>query len=161
MADTEKNTTPALIPKAQLDAFKTLISEKIKKFRRKRRKNKIGAIIVQVLLILFSFGTTVLIGWKIGTKDENIKDGLINIALVLSTLATALTALDKFFDYKPFWIMYGVSISKLELVEAKLSMLVPNADGAVDGAAFDAVFKEFESVCGLMSSFYNEVRSGE
>ncbi|MGZ5245925.1 MAG: SLATT domain-containing protein, partial [Flavitalea sp.] len=131
--------------------------------RKKRTRNKIGAIAVQSLSILFSFGTTVLIGWKVGTQnaDNNSIElsTLTNFALIISAFATGINTLDKFFDYKALWIGYNVSIANLKSALAKLDYLASQGIDQLIRHQIDEIFNRYEIVCSNMDKNYQEVRS--
>lgn len=142
---------------AKLSSLKKLISETIASYKSKRKRNKIGAIAVQSLSILFSFGTTVLIGLKlVDTAGESID--ISNFALVISALATGIVALDKFFDYKALWIGYNVSIANLKSLDKKLEYLSSGGAKSVPLRDLDNMFEQFELICSNMNRTYQEIR---
>lgn len=166
--DASNRTEEKTVTYAQIDSLRKCISTTIDSYRIKKRKNKIGAITVQTLSILFSFGTTVLIGWKIqkGVAEsidatETINATLMNWALIVSALATGINTLDKFFDYKTLWIGYNVSISNLKSALAKLDYLASLGSENIQRKQLDDIFNSYELTCLNMDKNYQEIRSAK
>lgn len=145
----------------QITALRKCITETIASYRIKKRRNKWGAIIVQSLSILFSFGTTVLIGWNIkeGVPQSLNVSTLTNFALIVSALATGINTLDKFFDYKTLWIGYNISISNLQSALARLDYLASIGTENVKKQELDEIFNRYELTCSNMDKNYHETRS--
>ena len=161
--DASNRTEEKTVTYAQIDSLRKCISSTIDSYRIKKRKNKIGAITVQGFSILFSFGTTVLIGWKIQKEvAESINvSTLTNFALIVSALATGINTLDKFFDYKTLWIGYNVSISNLKSALAKLDYLASLGSENIQRKQLDDIFNSYELTCLNMDKNYQEIRSAK
>lgn len=156
--DTFNSSESMSVSNSQLVNFKEILNDNIDRYTRKRNKNKAGAYVVQTFIILFSFGTTVLIGWKV-SDDSAYKELIINFALVLSALVTGLSTLDKFFDYKAFWIDYNVAIAGLKHILRKVEYLESFGPENITRKQLDELFNLFELVCSTMDKNYKEIRS--
>jgi hypothetical protein len=125
----KQEAVPGKVTMEQVTVLRKCISDTIMSYRHKRNKNKFGAISIQILSIVLSFGTTVLIGWKLSQDTSGATGSILtgnmltNSALIVSALATGMNALDKFFDYKALWIGYNISIASLKSIRSKLSLL--------------------------------------
>jgi hypothetical protein len=141
--------------------LKKLIEERMNRFKRKRARNKIGAVVVQSLQVIFSTLTTVLIGWNL--KDLDTKAitvaSVTNMALLTSALAASLGVLDKFFDFKALWISYNISLSRLRTVHAKTEYYEALGASNIAQQQLHDLFMEFEGVCTGMDQKYEDIRS--
>lgn len=158
---------PIPVTQGQIECLRSCITKTIDTYRGKRNKNKCGAIIVQGLAILFSFGTTVLIGWKLNMQPEDVKNGSLkispftNFVLVVSALATGINALNQFFDYKPLWIGYNISIAKLKALLAKVDYLDSLGAEKLKRSQLDDIFNRYEEIYGNMNKSYETIRSAK
>ncbi len=153
-AEAELNATPTT---AQFEALQKNIASMIANCVDKRKRNKRLCITAQSAIILFSFGTTVLIGWK---TDAVTKVDLTNVALLLSTMATGLAAFEKFFDYKQVWVINNMTIAALRLLEAKLKTLQAEQPEYLTIRKFDKLFEEFVWICQNHNNSYSAIRNG-
>lgn len=154
-----KEDEPIPVTQEQIDSLKRCITEKIKSFKEKRKRNKIGAIVVQSLLIVFSILTTVLIGWKNQNPESaGLKVDLTNLALLASALTAGLAALDKFFDYKALWVEFNVSIAALQSANSRLNYLSALGIGRLKQNQIEEVYNLYESTCSNMGKSYQKIR---
>lgn len=141
--------------KIDLGPLKDRIEETIISYRKKRLRNKIGAIIAQISMIIFSGATTVFIGWQFAEKQTN--PCLLNIALIMSALTTGMGALDKFFDYKSFWVRYNVSIQQLKSILDKAEYW--EMMGKLTPDKIEELYNKYDAVCSEMLRSYESIRT--
>lgn len=157
---TDQPTVPAPTPepanRERVILLNKAITKKIATCEQKRNKNKLGAITLQLASVLFTVGTTVLIGFKV--QDLN-KSTLANWSLIVSALASATVTLDKFFDYKDFWIQHNVAITKLNFLFFKLEY--QSARPGFAQQDLDKLCEEFEMICIDLDKNYKEIRSAK
>lgn len=137
------------------------ILEKIADYRRKKTLNKRFAVAMQSLSVIFSIGTTILIGWKVfdETHKPVVDYKYLNYALAASALASGITSLNKFFDYKDLWIIYNIAVISLKSVSEKLIFLYARGEGKTTKKELDEIFKKYETICEDMSRNYQQIRS--
>ena len=135
----------------QITAFEECIVAKVETFKIKGRKNKQGAIIVQIAIIVFSAATTIFIGWK--TKPENVT--LVNFALVCSAVTTGLTMLYNFFDYKDLWVQYKTGKNEFESLLAEVKYY--KASG-ITKQQLDALFAKYSDISNNVNTAYKQIR---
>jgi len=107
LGKTERYATAELIA-----AVRKCLETTLELYKRKRARNKVGAIAVHSASIGLSSLTTILLGWSLlDPQAQKTVVSLKNAALCFSALATAATSLEAVFDYRALWVAYNVSIS--------------------------------------------------
>jgi hypothetical protein len=157
--DTKQAAESQPAPVPQVDELRAQIAKAIKHYRKKRRRNKIGAILVQTLSVALTFGTTVAIGIKLN-GDEPPTDCQVNTALILSAMSAGIVTLDKFFDYKDLWIRYGGAISAFTSLQRKIE-LAARAKGGITEAKLEELLEKYESTITDLDKAYQQIRSDE
>lgn len=145
----------------QIKSLYNRIFEKIIDYGKKKKRNKIFAVTMQSLSVIFSVGTTVLIGWKVFDEKGGLEvnHNYLNYALVVSALASGITSLNKFFDYKDLWIIYNIAVISLKSISEKLIFLYARGEGKTTKKELDEIFKKYETICEDMSRNYQQIRS--
>jgi hypothetical protein len=117
-------------------------------YRRQKNQHKTGTVLVNTFTILASGMSTIFIGWK------PADDGLLNWALVTSTIATAIILLNSVFDYKNVWVTYKVAILELNLLADKVKSCCPMVETKLDD--FE---QQYENICERVTSEYKRIRT--
>jgi hypothetical protein len=145
----------------QIKAFNDTVILKIEDCRGRKKRNKVSATIMQTFSVIFSISTTVLIGWKTFDKSGSPSPGLLNLALVISALASGLSTLIKFYDNKDLWVVYKIAAAALEGLSEKLMYLSSRGEGKTTKKELDDEYKKYETICEDMSKNYQQIRSSE
>jgi hypothetical protein len=145
----------------QIKAFNDTIILKIEDCKGRKKRNKISATIMQTFSVIFSFSTTVLIGWKTFDKSGSTSPDLLNWALVISALASGLSTLIKYYDNKDLWVVYKIAAASLESLSEKLMYLSSRGEGKTTKKELDDEYKKYETICEDMSKNYQQIRSSE
>jgi hypothetical protein len=143
----------------QINSIKACVGETIRSYKRKRRRNKIGAILVHVLTVVFTVGTTILIGWKLAVGKSNL--AILNNALILSALSTGVSMLDAIFDYKALWVSYNISISRLKSIITRIQYLESIGVGNLKQKQIEDLYLKYESVCSQLEKDYKDIRASD
>ncbi len=145
------------VTESQVLALKNCITSKINSFKNKGTKNKHGAIAAQVILIVFSVITPVLIGWK-NDKGEAFTV-LVNLALISSGITAACSSLQVFFDWKELWTNYKVSRNGLETIIAEMDYLISSGYENINQQAMQDHFTRYKEICAKMDESYKQSRT--
>lgn len=141
----------------QIDFLKSSIEETLKSYQIKRTRNKVGCIVVQSSVIVFSVATTVFIGWKLGgAKADN--SFLLNIALICSAISAGLSTLEKFFDYKALWVRYNLAIQHLKFIKNRLKYMETMGVEHLKLEQIQELFKSYEEICFELMRQYESIR---
>lgn len=143
------------VTERQVNALKDCIKSKINTYSSKGTKNKKGAIIAQIVLVLCSILTPIFIGWKDAPKV------LVNLALISSAITTACSSLQAFFDWKELWTSYKVSKSALETIIAEIDYLVSLGYNKITQADLSNFFDRYKDICSKMDENYKNLRTTE
>ena len=138
----------------EVQALIACIETAKKEYSIKGSKNKKGAIIVQVLLIVLSALTTIFIGWKSANNNIN----LTNLALICSAIVASLNVIIAFFDYKELWVQYKVSRNDLTMLRAELNFISASEDGKVTKKQLLVIFEEYKNICNRTNQAYQQLR---
>jgi len=135
-------------------------------YKKKRRNNKIGAIVVHIVTIGFSSATTILLGWSLlGAADNPNATNTIaantikNSALILSALATAASSLEAVFDCRALWVAYNVAISRLKSVLARLNFLEAIGIDNLTMKEIEDLYTRHETICIGVEKDYKDLRT--
>jgi len=145
------------VTESQVLALKNCITSKINSFKNKGTKNKRGAIAAQVILIVFSVITPVLIGWK-NDKGEAYTV-LVNLALISSGITAACSSLQIFFDWKELWTNYKVSKNGLETLIAEMDYLISSGYENINQKDMQEHFNRYKEICAKMDESYKHSRT--
>lgn len=130
-----------------------------KEYGEKGSKNKKGAIVVQVLLIVLSALTTIFIGWKATGDVPNIF--LINLALICSAVVAGLNVINAFFDYRELWAQYKVSRNQLQILLSELNYIRASGDEKVTKSQLGEIFTKYKDICEQTNKTYQQLRTAK
>jgi hypothetical protein len=153
LLQTDEVATTQPVSREQIKALRDCIEAKIRSYGTKGTKNKKGAASVQVIIIVFSVITPILIGWK---TDEQTAILYKNWALAASTITAGFSTLHDFFDYKELWTQYKVSRNGMETISAELNYL--ESSGTLTQRKMDELFERYIKICSETDGFYRDVR---
>lgn len=153
-ADDAANDTLATL--AEIEALKKCLESETGDYTNKGRKNKKGAILIQILLVLLSALTTIFIGWKPEDNKSNVF--LINLGLICSAVVAGLNVTNAFFDYRELWAQYNVSRNQLRMLLSELSILQASGDGNVTKKQLTEIFERYRGICDETNKTYQQLR---
>jgi len=132
----------------QIEEFRRSLKEYIRSYKEKRLRNKLGAVSIHLTTVACSVGTTILVGMK----------ELPGWQITLSSSVIALTAIDKFFDYKILWVEYNGCITTLKTIETKLNFIVSAGLENIQPEVFNELFNKFERTVENLKDTYLNTR---
>ncbi|MGD9374107.1 MAG: SLATT domain-containing protein [Desulfobacterales bacterium] len=94
----------------QFDFLEAEIDERIRDYAYKRKRDKIKAVLLKMLGVIFAAAITILLGLEV-IKEYGVV--LKNIALVLGAFITIINAFDAFFTHRSLWIQRTITVVRL------------------------------------------------
>ncbi len=153
----ETKTDPIVVVSAhQIKALRCCINKAIEKDTIKLNHNKIGACIVNPVIIIFSVASPIFIGWT--TENKYDLELLRNLALVCSAITAGSTMFYNFFDYKDLWVRYKVSTFELESLLCELDYLEAAGIANIEQAELDELFEKYQTICKETNKMYKKIR---
>lgn len=140
----------------EIEALKSCIETAMAEYARKGRRNKKGAIAVQIILIILSAFTTILIGWKFEDKQPSIL--LTNLALICSAIVAGMNVVNAFFDYKELWGQYKAARNQLNMLLSELCYLQASGEGNITQTQLGGIFDQYKSICENTNKVYQQLR---
>lgn len=157
-ADKQKPKVP--VTQEQISTLKKCVNETLASYRRKRTRNKTGAIFVHLATIVLTIGTTIILGWQLVKNGEPAdKTKLTNAALILSALVTGITTLDSVFDYRALWVGYNIAISRLKSVLSRLDYLQAIGAANLDQGQVEELYDKYDGICSSVEKDYKDIRT--
>jgi len=147
---------PVIATPNEINALRRFIEATAKEYSEKGRRNKRGAIIVQILLVCLSALTTIFLGWKFENDYKSIF--LLNLSLICSSVVSGINVILAFFDYKELWAQYKVSRNKLKVLSCELDYLQASRPEGVTKKLVDEIFDRYVKVCEDTNQTYHQLR---
>ena len=119
------------------------LDEQIKKFRERRRENRLRSVLFKLAITVFGGLTTVLIGIKV---EAALSSHLQNLALVFSAAGTLFSSWDLFFNYRGMWIRYTVTVVQLLNVKSDLDYLLQGKQDDISEQEVDALYRRYQNI---------------
>lgn len=102
---------------AQLAWLHQELDRQLSSYRRRRKRDKRKAFVLQMATVTLSATITVLLGLRItGTTQQLLAD----IALTLGAIITVLAAAEAFFTHRGLWILRTHTVRRLETLARHL-----------------------------------------
>ncbi|MBD9358986.1 DUF4231 domain-containing protein [Methylomonas fluvii] len=101
------------------------IDSQISSFRMRRQENKRKATHIKIFVILLGAMTTIALGLQV---DSIYGDLIKNIALIFSSIITAINTIELFFNYRALWIRYTQTTVQLYALKAELDFLSKSSE---------------------------------
>lgn len=124
---------------SKLEHLRQEISAQIASFDLRRKDNKKKAFAIRIGIIASGTATTVILGLSFPGYEQTAK----NVALVLSAVATLLSAWENYFNHRQLWIRYTATSSNLKRLLSDLNYI--SLSESVSEKGIDSVFKRFQS----------------
>lgn len=111
---------------AQLAWLHQELHRQLSAYRRRRKRDKRKAFVLQMATVTLSATITVLLGLR---TTGTIQQRLADIALVLGAVITVLAAAEAFFAHRGLWILRTHTVRRLEALARHLDYQQARADG--------------------------------
>lgn len=124
-------SSPATIPgsvdsAAQLAWIHQELGRQLSAYRRRRKRDKRKAFVLQMATVTLSATITVLLGLRTaGTAQQRLAD----IALALGAIITVLAAAEAFFTHRGLWILRTYTVRRLETLARHLDYQLSRLSG--------------------------------
>jgi len=143
----------------KLDQVQSELEKQIKKFGKRRKRDKRKAFGLKVSTVVLSATITVLLGLRNFSHDAEAV--FANIALGLGALVTVLAAIDAFFTHRGLWILRTKTVRQLEAISSDLEYYKCGLTGEPEAAQVD---KFHERLCLAIKQdleAWDKLRAGE
>ncbi|WP_158104633.1 DUF4231 domain-containing protein [Amycolatopsis kentuckyensis] len=104
-------------PSGELAFLRSELDQQLRRYSKRRRRDKRKAFGLQLSTVLLSASISVLLGLR---NVDGHADLFANIALGLGALITVLAAADAFFSHRELWILRTQTIRDLESISREL-----------------------------------------
>src|SRR5262249_12302877 len=113
-------------------------------YRRRRKRDKRKAFVLQMATVTLSATITVLLGWRTtGTTQQRLAD----IALALGAIITVLAAAEAFFTHRGLWILRTPTVRRLETLARRLDYQQNrSADQLLEPSVLDRYATELDDI---------------
>ncbi|GAB3909697.1 DUF4231 domain-containing protein [Kibdelosporangium lantanae] len=127
---------------ATLEFVQSELDNELKRYARRRRRDKRKAFYLKTSTVTLSATISVLLGLR--AINEPV---FANVALGLGALITVLAAIDAFFDHRELWILRTHTVRDLQTLSRDLRYYVSGLDGAApDQAEVDRFYQRLGEV---------------
>jgi hypothetical protein len=156
--DSDRNTSPG--NRHGLDGRAAFLDVELTScidwFQRRREKCRLLAFSFKILATLIGAATTVVLGLK-GEFFMTHSVYLSDLALILSSIVTILTATEAFFDFRALWVRYSETRVRLLLLKARLGFLASGGT-PLDEAELETLFDAYEQIINESNAAWLQLR---
>jgi len=151
--------------KEQLSSLYVQIDAAIKSYSRKKSINKSGASLFYMAIILLTSLTTLLIAASKSTFDlfpecelGFTSTRLSSFSLVTSALLTIAVGLEKYFDWKEFWVSSALACKKLSVLGLEVCQVAAYEPTKLSQEDIDKVYQNYKDLMKEIHDNYHKVR---
>ena len=139
-----------------LDNVKTELQKQIKRFSRRRKRDKRKALGLKISTVVLSATITMLLGLRVGEYTSTL---LENIALVLGALVTVLAAADGFFAHRRLWILRTKTVRSLEALSRDIEQYESGLTGEPESSNVDDFYLSLKRVIRMDDEEWDKLRA--
>lgn len=117
-------SSKAVTVETQISILQEKIEYSVKKLREDRDSNRRNSVLIKLATVLLTGLATILLGLQI----QQLSDIQKNIAFALGSLATLLTALEPFFNFRALWVENELAIWKMHSLRDELEFYLASTE---------------------------------
>ncbi|SMC85773.1 SLATT domain-containing protein [Kibdelosporangium aridum] len=141
----------------RFDFIKSEVDSLLRRFRKRRKRDKRKAFALQMSTVTLSATISVLLGLRNFAGAESL---LANIALALGSLITVLAAADAFFGHRELWILRTRTVRDLEELSRDMAYYQSSlGTGQPERAEVDTFFERLGEIVKKDSEDWGRLRT--
>lgn len=126
--------------KAKIDFLNAQINERLNTFDALKNLNRKSAWVFKSISSMLGGVIAILLGLKLGPDFESIA---VNIAIVLGSAITMISAWEIFWNPKLLWVKYTVTTNELRSLRSDLNYLLTKDITRINSREIDAIYERY------------------